>query len=448
VLDIWREVAERFVQTDGKELNPHSAMSVAVYLLDQDPADRSPELNALFSEIQASPLTAKNVRAALAQLRQSDPHVKVACRTTSEMAKALEILGLDTIAEGLLLGASQPLNADHIAGILTARLFEEDYSRGAFFHVYNLVIADHEIELPIPRTHIVPLTAVGIARIVNESTTRTRLHTDGTGNGFIRIVDTDAGDDWTWLRDRWEDAYRIVRVLRYIKYGIVDLDWAALHFSPEWVNGVRKYGVTMLGRPRWDVQSQSLGLSTEEQARLKQYLSFYFRHLDEIDDMRSSLRKSTSIAGNYYESHQTRTTLEDKLIDLVISLEALFSPGLEGELRFRIALRGAMLLGDDPESKRRIFNLFKRAYDARSSLVHGNESPFQTGKFTHSELTELGSEIRVAVLRLLALHMRGHRKRDETLAWIDDSAFSAERHRQLLDDSNFEKYLAERDESR
>jgi hypothetical protein len=173
-------------------------------------------------------------------------------------------------------------------------------------------------------------------------------------------------------------------------------------------------------------------------------MTFYAAHLPEIDDMRSDLRKATAIAGNYYESHHGRTSFEDKLIDLVISLEALFSPGREGELRFRIAQRGALLLGTDVAERHRMFTLLRRAYDARSALVHGGDNPFQTGKFTADELTALGEAVRVAILRLLTLHMRGYRKREAILVWLDECALDPERRQELIDEADFGKYLIER----
>jgi len=443
VVEIWKDVVERFVQADGRTLDPESAMSVAVTLLDQQQQQRSSEYDELVAEIEASPLAARDIRTALARLLQSDSHLQLTCGTTWRMASALEKLRLDSLSRNVTLSTLP--NTDDIVTELMARLFETDYRRCAFFHVYNVAMSEKEIVLPMPEAHLLRLTEADAAQLVNEPTQSSRLHRESTGNAFIRIVDSGAGDDWVWLTERWKDAYNVVRILRFLKSGTVDLDWAGLHFFPSWVNEVRKYGISLLGRPRWDVQAQRFDFGVAEHERLIRYLTFYLGHLDEIDDTRSHVRKATMIAGNYFESHHARTSIEDKLIDLVISLEALFSPAREGEFRFRISLRGALLLGNDADSRRRVFQLMKRAYDARSSLVHGDESPFETGRFSEQDLAALASEVRVAILRLLTLHMRGYRNRDDALAWIDDAAFSAERHRQFLDESDFEKYLAEQD---
>lgn len=445
LLEIWREVVEAFVRSNGTELDPHQTMRVAVHLLDQTPADRPPDLHDLFDQVQASAFAQRDVRAALTRLLDSDSHLRAACRTTWGMASALQNLALDDVVRGLNPDSPLP-NIEPLAEALVQRLFETDYRRGAFFHAYNVDMVDSELKLPMPGVHLVQLSEHDTARLVNEATPTSNLHHEGLGNTFVRVVDAGASDDWAWLRERWDDAGRVVRVLQYLKYGIADLDWAALHFEPDWVNEIRKYGIYMLGRPRRDVQAARFTLDAAEQARFVQYLTFYLVHLGEIDDMGSELRKASSIAGRYYESHHSRISLEDQLIDLVISLEALFSP--ESELRFRIAQRGALLVGADPDSRRRIFRLLRRAYDARSSLVHGAESPFEAGGFSEPELRALGEQVRVAILRMLTLHMRGHRDRPNVLGWLDDAALDSDRQQELLRKSDFEQYLTERDTPR
>ncbi len=73
---------------------------------------------------------------------------------------------------------------------------------------------------------------------------------------------------------------------------------------------------------------------------------------------------------------QTRERLEDRLVDLVIAAEALF-PGIVGkpssaELRYRLSMYVAGFLGSDREERRSIFERMRRAYDRRSSIVHGD----------------------------------------------------------------------------
>ncbi len=64
--------------------------------------------------------------------------------------------------------------------------------------------------------------------------------------------------------------------------------------------------------------------------------------------------------------------LVDKSIDLGIALEALLlhEPDGHGELRFRLALRGAWLCGNDATERAEIQRTLLKVYDLRSSAVH------------------------------------------------------------------------------
>lgn len=70
-----------------------------------------------------------------------------------------------------------------------------------------------------------------------------------------------------------------------------------------------------------------------------------------------------------------RADIEDRIIDLMISAEALFlSSGgsFQGELKYRLAHRAAMLIGDDIGDRKYVFEFMQKAYDVRSSIVHGS----------------------------------------------------------------------------
>lgn len=71
---------------------------------------------------------------------------------------------------------------------------------------------------------------------------------------------------------------------------------------------------------------------------------------------------------------------EDRLLDLVIALEAILLHGpqkeeLRGEKRFRFSINGAYLLSTEPQERKRIFRELREAYDRRSGVVHGGKLP-------------------------------------------------------------------------
>ena len=62
----------------------------------------------------------------------------------------------------------------------------------------------------------------------------------------------------------------------------------------------------------------------------------------------------------------------DRFIDLRIALESLFLPQQpEQELKFRLAVSGAWLVGKDAADRRRVWNTLRNAYDLASTAVHG-----------------------------------------------------------------------------
>ena len=66
--------------------------------------------------------------------------------------------------------------------------------------------------------------------------------------------------------------------------------------------------------------------------------------------------------------------LEDRLIDQMIALESLYLGDLQ-ELRYKLALRAAFLLARGSKGRTQVLKRLKKAYDARSKVVHGQGPP-------------------------------------------------------------------------
>lgn len=70
-----------------------------------------------------------------------------------------------------------------------------------------------------------------------------------------------------------------------------------------------------------------------------------------------------------------RSLPDDEIVDLMIAAESFFLSEMDekyrGELRFRLATRAASLLGTTLDERVRLFKFMRRAYDARSVIVHG-----------------------------------------------------------------------------
>ena len=81
-----------------------------------------------------------------------------------------------------------------------------------------------------------------------------------------------------------------------------------------------------------------------------------------------------SVAIRRFSQANERKSIEDKIIDYLISAEALFlSSGgsFQGELKYRLSHRAAMFIETETEKQRNIFKFMQNAYEVRSAIVHG-----------------------------------------------------------------------------
>lgn len=74
----------------------------------------------------------------------------------------------------------------------------------------------------------------------------------------------------------------------------------------------------------------------------------------------------------YYYQSWNSAIAEQLCINTSIVIESLFSPSSNNELSFRISLNFALFFHESASGeKRRVFNILKKFYSARSKLVHG-----------------------------------------------------------------------------
>ena len=79
----------------------------------------------------------------------------------------------------------------------------------------------------------------------------------------------------------------------------------------------------------------------------------------------------------------------ERLVNLAICAESLLlTPDENTEVTHRIALRGAFLLESALRSRESVYKFLKRAYNARSRLVHGGELPLAGTRSRDRKLTQ------------------------------------------------------------
>jgi len=80
------------------------------------------------------------------------------------------------------------------------------------------------------------------------------------------------------------------------------------------------------------------------------------------------------IAIEKFDQAALRQRTEDRLVDYITALEALFlGTDEKGELEYRLALRLATSIGNSAQERVRIRHVLKNAYKQRSSIVHGKK---------------------------------------------------------------------------
>lgn len=138
---------------------------------------------------------------------------------------------------------------------------------------------------------------------------------------------------------------------------------------------------------------------------------------------------------DYYYRSLNDDRIEEKLIDLMISLESLFSKN-EPELTYRISLRASFFLGVSQESKRpEIFKRICDLYGKRSTVVHGTENV----NLDWNEIMWLESHVRDAIKRFIHIEvptemlkeLKGKGIKQKFLSLLDEAIYDEEKKKIL-----------------
>lgn len=435
-----------------KRIDESWVLSLAVALQDAN-VDALPQGNRELRSfiLNDSSYAKREARTGLDELLNNDSHIRTCCQTAWGLARAIDLLTPEAL-EVMTIGWNEG-GVEAAVSRMLELIYESEFRRNIFLRVYNLDCQSLPAELPV----IVKLEHSDIAKLLGEYTDRSALHDQNTGNCFFKFTDNEALGDNEAFQKAWSKGHELLAVLKYLKYGVIDIDYGAVYYSPDWVSYIRRHGIGFWGQPRRDRQSQFYTLTEREVPTLIQYFVAYTKLKPVIDDPQpNSLRMANALAANYYEWHYRRTENEQdqKLIELVTALEALFSPGKEGELRFRIAQRAAILLGKDASDREKLARFFKKLYDGRSQILHSGMTAFnpsQALKDKHKDLTilnesqliQLADLVRQAILRTLTLVWRGKTERDEVNSLLDKAALNESVRNEVFQLSDFEQAIKE-----
>ena len=158
-------------------------------------------------------------------------------------------------------------------------------------------------------------------------------------------------------------------------------------------NAVKSRVMTRYERPPYPLNDAALGEFTE-------FLDEYWGMLEGLD---RRVKRGLSRFSSSYE----RRELEDRLIDLVIALEALFNDSESDSVSFKIAIRCAGWLYPPGEQRVSLFRFIKRIYKFRSAAVHGRKG--KRKEPTTENLDQLECVVRASVMKFLD-HQKSHQK--------------------------------------
>ncbi|MCX5890031.1 MAG: HEPN domain-containing protein [Deltaproteobacteria bacterium] len=343
-------------------------------------------------------------------------------------------------------------NKDRIRDIFTA-FHELVYNRGqfskmSFSHIYNF---DCNLDtISINDFEILKIEDRIISRITGENPNfPSFLHPPKVGNYFLKFQDDvpiKAEEIYGWLSNNHKRASEIVAILQYIKDGVTHVDYTGLYFTPDWVNVIRRPGILICGLPRITIfpEGKNYFLDSEETQLFQKMLSIFYKYKSKIFENKCELRKIIGHAGRYYELSLSAERLDDRFIDLWISMEALFSPSDRVQLQHSIAENAAFFLNADGKEREVIFNNLTALYEKRSGLVHGG-----TGKtkdeIKFSDVEILSSYVRDALLRFTVLQLRGYTKNTDIFKAIRSAIFTHEQSEKLHHESSLKKFILEKE---
>ena len=125
-----------------------------------------------------------------------------------------------------------------------------------------------------------------------------------------------------------------------------------------WVlgNPVKSRVATLYERPAFRFDDTAITLFNE-------FFDLYWAALDDLSP-------SVTLGFSRFSSSYERRELADRLIDLVIALEALFNDGDQGSITFKIATRCAAWLHPPGDQRLSVFRFIREVYSYRSAAVH------------------------------------------------------------------------------
>ncbi len=235
---------------------------------------------------------------------------------------------------------------------------------------------------------------------------------------------TDRPFDWSGTKI-FEDA---ITALRLYKCGFVD--YTFVHYFAESWNPVlpETFGETNNYLP--ESLNSSYVLDSREVSDFILFWKKYAAIQRSIIQTKENRYLQTAI--KRFNLGIEETGIEDKIIDFLISAEALYQNETT-ELTFKLSNRMAILLGKTDDEREKIKDIIVAAYSLRSTVVHGKE--FKEGKLRGGFSPELVVQATEDLLRKSILcfmkFAKKYPKQEDILKELDASLLNTKKRKNL-----------------
>lgn len=403
-------------------------------------------------------LTIESVSARLEKILSEDLFLAQCCGDGQRLAHALDILFFSRLS-GATYTDSVP-SFDFIPSPFDLGIDELErslYGQGAFtkaayFHLFNFSASPENYpSAPYPGWRFEELEIRSIAQILGESSWFSFLSPPSSGTIFLVVQDSEGFNSESmndWLTRRWGDISPYRQVLQYSKDAIVAIDYVVPYFTPSWVNNIQRGGLFYWGTPRQDGSATNLRyrLLPWDSEQIQLLWLAYQRHADKFKSHGTSLRKAIRIAGNFFEDCHKKISRIEQFADLMIALEALYTPSDTAEHTFRISQSCALMVEGSLEAREATFEFIRSMFKRRNKLFHGQyDMSSQTPQdfITDQEIKELLSIVRRSTLKFLALYLRGEQNLDKVRKDLEKAILDETFRVGFLEKTDYESLLTE-----
>ena len=151
---------------------------------------------------------------------------------------------------------------------------------------------------------------------------------------------------------------------------------------------VKPETATLYERPAYPLDDQALG----------EFIKFFNAYWEILQENTPAY---LAIALTRFNSSYERRSLADRLVDLVISLEALFGDGESSSIAYKVATRCACWLYPLGKERLETFRTIKKLYGFRSRVVHGGPKASPSEK----QVDQLENVVRTSLIKFLDSHV-------------------------------------------